>query len=344
MVKNTAVSFPSDRRNIKAIERGTRAEDNVYVDAQALAEGLFGDHMPTNLLLLGAAYQHGCLPVSADAIEQAIRLNGAAVEKSLASFRWGRASVSHPDLVHDVLNPETPEPVVDGKALKILEATGATGELRRLLAIRIPELVAYKNAKYAREYADAVMEVAAHDAEVAEAFARGLHKLMSYKDEYEVARLHLDPVERAKVEREFGEGAKVLFMLHPPVLRALGLKRKLKLGPWFAPMFRVLRGMRRLRGTPLDLFGYAEVRRVERRLPGEYRALVERALDELRPETQATVVKIAALPDVVRGYEDIKLRNVERFRAEASELERELREGPKASAKPRRIELPVVNA
>jgi indolepyruvate ferredoxin oxidoreductase len=159
---------------------------------------------------------------------------------------------------------------------------------------------------------------------VAEAYARQLYKLMAYKDEYEVARLHLDAVERAKVDAEFGEGAKVLFMLHPPLLRALGLKRKLKLGPWFTPAFRLLRGLRRLRGTKLDLFALPEVRRVERALPGEYRALVERALVDLRPETHATVAQIAELPDVVRGYEDIKLRNVERFRAEAAELLDEL--------------------
>ncbi len=345
MVKNTAVSFPAARRNIAAIERGTRADENVYLDAQALAEGLFGDHMPTNLLLLGAAYQHGCLPVSADAIEQAIRLNGAAVEKSLNAFRWGRAAIAFPELVDEILNPADPEPVVAGKALEILESTGATGELRRLLAVRIPELVAYKNARYAREYADAVMEVAARDTEIAEVYARGLHRLMTYKDEYEVARLHLDPVERAKVVKEFGEGAKVYFMLHPPLLRALGLKRKLKLGPWFTPAFRVLRGMRRLRGTPLDVFGLPKVRRVERALIGEYRSLVERSLEELRPETHATVAKIAALADMVRGYEDIKLRNVERYRAEAEKLERELREGgPKTRMAKPTFELPVVQA
>ncbi|HEV2062898.1 MAG TPA: indolepyruvate ferredoxin oxidoreductase family protein [Solirubrobacteraceae bacterium] len=343
MVKSTAVTFPAERRNIAAIERGTRKDENVYLDGQALAEGLFGDHMPTNLLLLGAAYQHGCLPVSAEAIEQAIRLNGAAVDKSLAAFRWGRAAVAQPELVQDVLNPVEPEPVVDGKALEILESTGATGELRRLLSVRIPDLVAYQSARYAREYADAVMDVAKVDEEVAVAYARGLYKLMSYKDEYEVARLHLDSVERAKVTKEFGEGAKVYFMLHPPLLRALGLKRKLKLGPWFTPAFRVLRRMKFLRGTPVDPFGFPKVRRVERELIGEYRALVEQSVAELTPENRETVVEIAALPDIVRGYEEIKLRNVERYRAEAERLERELREGPKAP-RSKRFELPVVQA
>jgi indolepyruvate ferredoxin oxidoreductase len=147
---------------------------------------------------------------------------------------------------------------------------------------------------------------------------------MAYKDEYEVARLHLDPVERAKVAAEFGADAKVYFLLHPPLLRALGLKRKLRLGPWFRPAFATLRAMRRLRGTPLDVFGLPEVRRVERRLPGEYRELVAGALAHLGPDTHATVARIADLPDVIRGYEDIKLRSVERFREEAARLEAQL--------------------
>jgi indolepyruvate ferredoxin oxidoreductase len=138
---------------------------------------------------------------------------------------------------------------------------------------------------------------------------------MAYKDEYEVARLHLDAVERAKITGEFGEGAKVHFLLHPPLLRALGLKRKLKLGRWFVPAFRVLRAMRRLRGTPFDVAGLPKVRRVERALIGEYRALVTGALD--RPEL---ALQLAELADVVRGYEDIKLRSVERFHAEAARL------------------------
>jgi indolepyruvate ferredoxin oxidoreductase len=332
MVTDTGVRFPALERNLRSIDRATRGDENVHLDAQALSEALFGDHMPTNLLLVGAAYQHGCLPVSADAIEHAIRLNGAAVDKSLAAFAWGRAVVAQPALLDELLNPPAPERERDPRADEIVAATGAAGELRRLLEIRVAELIAYQSVRYARRYAEAVMEVARVEQErgapgetaIAEAYARQLYKLMAYKDEYEVARLHLDAVERAKVDDEFGEGAKVLFMLHPPLLRALGLKRKLKLGPWFTPAFRMLRGLRRLRGTKLDLFALPEVRRVERKLPGEYRALVERALEDLRPETHATVARIAELPDVVRGYEDIKLRNVERFRAEAAELLTEL--------------------
>jgi indolepyruvate ferredoxin oxidoreductase len=339
MVTDTGVRFPARDRNVKAIDDATRGGDNVFLDAEALSVALFGDHMPTNTLLIGAAYQAGCLPLSADALEQAIRLNGAAVDKNLAAFAWGRAVVAAPAAVDAALTPpaaaaaQATAPALDGDALAIVEATGATGELRRLLEVRVPELIAYQGPALARRYAEDVSEVAATEARrgapgetaIAEAYARGLFKLMAYKDEYEVARLHLDAAEQARVAGTFGDGAKVYIMLHPPLLRALGLQRKLKLrGGMVKPLFLTLRGMRRLRGTKLDLFGLPRVRRVERALPGEYRALVARSLDRLTPVTHATVAEIADLPDGVRGYEDIKLRNVERFRAEAERLEAEL--------------------
>ena len=156
--------------------------------------------------------------------------------------------------------------------------------------------------------------------EIANAYADGLFKLMAYKDEYEVARLHLDTVERARLESEFGPDARVKVLLHPPLLRAMGMKRKLRLGRSAVPLFRVLRGSRRLRGTGLDPFGRTQLRRLERALIDEYRGLARRALDRLSPDTASVVLQILALPDMVRGYEEIKLANVERMRARAVEL------------------------
>lgn len=149
--------------------------------------------------------------------------------------------------------------------------------------------------------------------------ARYLYKLMAYKDEYEVARLHLRPEVRASIRAELGE-AEVRYQLHPPVLRALGMKRKLALGTWVEGVFRLLVRLRRLRGTALDPFGYAGVRRVERALVGEYRGMIERALRDLGPESHERAVRIARLPDLIRGYEDVKLRNIRRFREEARAL------------------------
>jgi indolepyruvate ferredoxin oxidoreductase len=154
--------------------------------------------------------------------------------------------------------------------------------------------------------------------------ARNLFKLMAYKDEYEVARLQLDAAEQAKLRREMGEDVKVWFNIHPPLLRALGLKRKLKLGRWFTPFFRLLRGMRCLRGTPLDVFGYTKVRRTERALIDEYEDLVLEAIANLGEDNHATAVELCELPDVIRGYEEIKLRNVALFRKRAEPLRKRL--------------------
>ena len=205
--------------------------------------------MPANTLALGAAFQRGLLPVSGEALEQAIELNGAAVEKNLAAFALGprggggartpsRPPRARPRRSSRCASSRTPsEYLVDARRER------RPGELRRLAELRVPELVAYQDADWraalGRARAPACTRPSrsarrAHS-ELTEAVARQLYKLMAYKDEYEVARLHLDAVERAKLGAEFGEDAKVYFMLHPPLLRALGMKRKLKLGRWFVP-------------------------------------------------------------------------------------------------------------
>jgi indolepyruvate ferredoxin oxidoreductase len=342
MVIDVDERFPELAAELDRIDAATRREHNLYLDAQRLSERLFGDHMMTNTLALGAAYQRGLLPVSGDALERAIELNGAAVEKNLAALRWGRAVVAAPDAVEAATRP--PEAVEAARELSDLDeylvgiaVNGDRGELRRLAEIRIPELVAYHDADWARRWAELVRRVHVAEqertpghSEITEAVARQLYKLMAYKDEYEVARLHLDAVERAKRDAEFGPGAKVYFLLHPPLLRALGLKRKLKLGRWFIPAFRLLYRMRRLRGTRLDPFGYAGVRRTERELIAEYESLVDEALSLLTPETHATALELLELPDVVRGYEEIKLRNVVLFRKRADAILKRLRAGKPA--------------
>jgi indolepyruvate ferredoxin oxidoreductase len=342
MVVDVNERFPELAHQLDKIDGATRREHNLYLDAQRLSERLFGDHMMTNTLALGAAYQRGMLPVSSEALEAAIRLNGAAVDKNLAAFAWGRAVVAAPDEVERVT--QAPESVVAVRELSETErelvdlaVNGDRDELRRLVEIRLPELVAYQDEDYARRYAEAVRRVQAAEqerapghSELAQAVAHHLFKLMAYKDEYEVARLHLDAVEQAKMRAEFGEDAKVWFNLHPPMLRAMGLDRKLKLGSWFVPSFRALYRMRRLRGTRLDPFGKAEVRRVERHLIGEYEDMVARALSKLTPDNHATALELLELPDLIRGYEEIKLRNVVMFRKRAEAIERRLDAGKPA--------------
>jgi indolepyruvate ferredoxin oxidoreductase len=331
MVTSTAVEFPEANGLVTSIDRVTRKDENVYLDALGLAETLFDDHMAANMIVLGAAWQAGAIPVSADAIEDAVKLNGVSVQMNTHAFRAGRLLVADPAWVQTVarrrLGAVAVTPELSAEARALVDRVEATGELRRLLEIRVPELVAYQSAGYAREYVGVVRRVREAEAaavpgetRLSEAVARHLFKLMAYKDEYEVARLHLKTDIMRALEAEFPGGVTLHYNLHPPIFRALGLARKIKLGSWFDRVFRTLVAMKALRGTWIDPFGFAAVRRVERQLPGEYRALVDKALVGLSPESYERAVKLASLPDVIRGYEDIKLRNVQRFRDEVRAL------------------------
>ena len=207
--------------------------------------------------------------------------------------------------------------------------------LDRLIRTRSEDLAAYQDDGYARRYLDVVERVRAAERDktpgstaLTEAVARYLYKLMAYKDEYEVARLSLEPSLGVGLEAEFGPGARASWRLHPPVLRALGLKRKIELGPWFVPAFRVLRAMRGLRGTAMDPFGRTRMRVVERELIEEYLGLVDQLTGRLSPATAALAVRLAELPDVVRGYEDVKMRTVESYHQSLAELRAQLDDTP----------------
>jgi indolepyruvate ferredoxin oxidoreductase len=331
MVSRTDVQFPEASGLQSSVDRVTRKDENVYLDALGLAEALFDDHMASNMLVLGAAYQAGAIPVSAEAIEQAIAINGVSVTMNTQAFRAGRLLVADPTWSATVRPKrvgavETTAPLT-AAARALVDRVGAEGELKRLLEIRVPELIDYQDDGYARSYVEFVERVRAAeraavpgDTRLSEAVARYLFKLMAYKDEYEVARLHLKANLGSVLAGEFPEGARVQYNLHPPLLRALGLTRKLKLGTWFDAAFRALVATKRLRGTALDPFGRAAVRREERALPGEYRAMIERLLSGLTPATHERALTAARLPDLIRGYEDIKLRNIERYRAELGKL------------------------
>jgi indolepyruvate ferredoxin oxidoreductase len=331
MVSHTNVRFPGVEQLVARIQQRTRRADDVVLDAQAIAETLCGSNMQSNVVALGAAYQAGAVPIALAAIEQAFRLNGAGVEANLAAFGWGRAAVATPDAVAEALRQALPPvreaPLPDASMRPLLDWADDQSELRRLLETRVPDLAAYQDRAYAERYVDFVRHVARAEqartpgrTELREAVARYLYKLMAYKDEYEVARLHLDAAEREHVNEEFGAGAQVSWQLHPPLLRALGLEHKIGLGSWFRPGMQSLKAAKRLRGTPLDPFGYTAVRRTERDLPREYRERVAQACRRLTPENHAQAVELAQLPDMVRGYEQIKLRNVQAYEAKAAEL------------------------
>lgn len=320
MVSDPSVVFPAiDQLSATVVEK-TRDDLAIAFDARALAVAWFGDDQFANMLLIGAAFQQGAIPLPAEAIEEAIQLNGVAVDINVRAFRRGRRLVIEPALATAHLPARSSEGgLAVGDVTATVEAAHGS-ELERLVSIRSRELVAYQDRRYARRYTQVVEHVRSCEAEVvpesavlAEAVSRNLFKLMAYKDEYEVARLSLEEDVRRQVAQQFGPDATVKWRIHPPSLRALGMQRKLALGPWFAPVFRALRASRRLRGTPFDPFGRAEVRRVERQLIEDYLTLVDHLLNGLTADNIMLAVEVAELPDVVRGYEDVKLRSVDRY-------------------------------
>ena len=314
MVTHPDISPPDGAVLAERVGQVSRADQNRFLDAAGLADGLLGSTTTANILLLGAAVQTGAIPVPADAVEQAITLNGVAVETNLAAFRWGRAWVADAHAVEcaaGLTRPIGPESLDD--------------LIERLAA----DLVDYQSRDYADQFrtvVDAARQAdgasGAGSSRYSEAVARHLHKLMAYKDEYEVARLLLDDAARAGYEAVGGADTTVTYQLHPPMLRSLGLDRKLELQRTAVPALRTLRASKRLRGTLADPFRWAKVRRVERAMIPEYIDAVIALNRHLSAETYDEAVAIASLPDQVRGYEDIKLRRAAAYRAE---LDRRLR-------------------
>ncbi|GAA5078195.1 indolepyruvate ferredoxin oxidoreductase [Thermocatellispora tengchongensis] len=316
------------------------------VPARTIAEELFGDYMLTNIVALGAAYQAGLLPISGAAIEEAIGLNGVAVEVNRQAFRYGRLWAHDRTRIEERLRP----PAADATAEHARRRAGLgarrraaydrlwgeterfDAETRRLLAVRLAELVDYQDERYARDYLDAVASVdrcerkavpGRHD--LTQAVARNLYKLMAYKDEYEVARLFLKPGFAAEIAAAFDKPVRITHHLQPPLARRLGRTRKLAVGPWFRPAFRLLRLARGLRGTALDPFKRQASRVEERELISWYRRILDEIQAELWEANHPVAVALAELPDLIRGFEEVKHRNAEAAKAQAAELRERLR-------------------
>ncbi|MFW0786802.1 indolepyruvate ferredoxin oxidoreductase family protein [Gordonia sp. CPCC 206044] len=327
MVIDTSVGFPADDQVHSAID--AKVARAVYLDPGALSTDLFGDEQYANMVMVGAAYQAGALAISAESIEHAVELNGVAVEANTQAFRRGRQTVADPEAVTRTLaslhGDTTTKPAPGDRALTVVTDAGIADTVVGTVALRYDELIAYADERYAREYLDLVLRVQNHggDDALTDAVARNLYKLMAYKDEYEVARLTQDPGFAERIAEQFGDDAKVAVRLHPPTLRGMGMREKMSLGAWADRPLAALAGMKRLRGTRLDPFGRTEIRKTERALIVEYRSLVEAILSGLAsgrigPEQLPAAIELADLPDMVRGYESIKMRNVARYRDEVA--------------------------
>ena len=324
MVRDATVAAPDVEALVERIAEVSR--EVVRLDALAAAQALFGDTMPANLLLVGAAYQAGALPLSAAAIEWAIELNGVAVAVNTAAFRWGRVAVADPAAFAAATGGPAAAPPAPRLPASI-DLGELAGETRRLVEIRAAQLVAYQDERTARRYVGDVLAAWRAERRVgaattfSEAVARGLHKLTAYKDEYEVARLLTDPAFEAALAAEVPGGTRLRYRLHPPVLRSLGRDRKIAFGPWMRPVLAALARGKVLRGTPLDPFGRTAVRKLERELRDDYRAMVGRLGADLTAATYDTAVAAAEAADLVRGYEEVKMAGVARYRARLAELD-----------------------
>jgi indolepyruvate ferredoxin oxidoreductase len=322
-------SLPTERLK-RAISGSAGADHTHFIDASRLATALFGSSLGANIFMVGFAYQLGALPLSADAIEQAIALNGEAVPMNLAAFHWGRRAALDRAAVEALAAPKAEDRDANRTLSQSFEET---------VERRVQFLTAYQSARYARRYRKLVEKVKAAESEkaprqcgLAEAAARYLFKLMAYKDEYEVARLYTDGNFLKQVANELGgDNLRFEFHLAPPLLArvnpATGEPRKISFGPWMMSAFKVLAGFKFLRGTPLDIFGYSGERRTERRLVADYVKLLDEIAAKLTLDNHPLAVGLAAIPEKIRGFGPVKARHLVTAKADEAALLEQFRFG-----------------
>jgi len=294
-------------------------EQASFVEATRLATGLLGDAIATNMFMLGYAYQKGLIPVSAVAIDRAIELNEVAVEQNRSAFLWGRRAAVDPRRVDEVAAPPKMVPV----SRKLSES------LDELIARRVDFLTAYQDEAYAKRYLALVDRVRSAETPLGpalpltEAVARYFFKLMTYKDEYEVARLYSSGQFAQRLGEAFDGDLRLRFHLAPPLFarrNARGELVKSEYGPWVMTAFRWLARLRRLRGTALDPFGRTEERRAERQLVTEYESTIAGISARLSADNRPLAVEIASVPEQIRGFGHVKVRHMALAREARAQL------------------------
>jgi indolepyruvate ferredoxin oxidoreductase len=292
-----------------------------FVDATALATALLGDSIATNLFMVGYAWQKGLIPIGESAIVQAIELNGAAVESNRKAFEWGRRAAVDVAAVERAATP--PEAKPDSQRL--------SQTLEETIARRRDFLTAYQNEAYAKRYLDFVERVRAAEqskapgsTQLTSMVARYLFKLMAYKDEYEVARLYTDSGFLDRVAARFEGDYRLKLHLAPPLWAkndpATGEPRKREFGPWMLGAMRMLARLKFLRGTALDVFGYNDERRTERRLIADYERVIGELLQTLDAKRLPLAAEIASIPEFIRGYGPVKERHLADAKAREAQL------------------------
>jgi indolepyruvate ferredoxin oxidoreductase len=305
---------------LRPLRQGLREERLHLVDATTTALKLLGNTIGANFFLVGYAWQKGALPIGLAALERAIELNGQAVEFNKRAIALGRLAAHAPAVLARELAALQPVPSIP-----------LAQSLDALLERRTNFLTAYQDAAYATRYRSLVERVRAAERErcpgqdgLATAVARYYFKLLAYKDEYEVARLHSSDEFRRRIEATFEGNYTLHFHLAPPLLTRLdprtGKVGKREYGPWMMGVFRLLAKLKGLRGTALDVFGYSADRRLERQLIAVYEASIEDLLKKLSVDNHGVAVEIASLPEQIRGYGRVKEEHLAKVRARETEL------------------------
>ena len=291
-----------------------------FVPAAELATALMGDAIATNMFMLGYAWQKGWVPLSVMALERSIDLNGVAVEFNRQSFVWGRRAAVDLERVRRIALPAEVIPLEQHLSRNMEE----------LVERRVQYLTGYQNVAYAEKYRNFVQNVTAIEkaktgsSKLAEVVARYYAKLLSYKDEYEVARLYTDGAFRNKIAAMFEGDYKLVFHLAPPLLARAdartGEPGKMRFGGWMLGVFKILARLKGLRGTAFDIFGSSEERRMERALIVEYEQTVATLMAGLTQDKHALALEIASLPETIRGYGHLKAKSAAAARAKGEQL------------------------
>ena len=329
-VLNRDFNFQS--RKVGRILETALCKDAAFFDFTTPAESLLGDSIATNVMMLGYAYQKGLLPLTAEAIEQAIEVNGVAVKMNIEAFRLGRLAV---------VDSARLAAMMKGKDETVAPKSVEDMSLDEIIAHRSAHLVDYQNKRLAEKYravVDRVRKVAAdgYGDALPRAVAINYAKLLAYKDEYEVARLFTDGRFERQLGDQFEGDYNISFHLAPPMFSskkdALGRPAKKSYdGRRMVPVFRLLARMKGLRGTAFDVFGYSAERRLERELIAGYEKDVALVLDKLSPDNVGSAIELLSLPDRIRGYGPIKEKAVADAKLRYEELVRNLAEPPPAA-------------
>jgi len=331
-VAHPEIDMPTAEELLARVEEVTLTDQRHWVDAETVTTALFGNSVSANVFVVAMAVQAGLLPVDPTLVEEAIALNGVSVESNLAAFKWGRWQVANPDVVaNEVARRSAPAGKRIDLPADITERISAVAEsdepLVRDLSRLVDDLIGYQNRAIAERFlrrvevvSEAERAVTSGSRELTTAVAIGFHKLLAYKDEYEVARLMLDDSANSAVDLVAKPGDKVAWRLHPPTLKALGVHRKISISTSWRPAISLLARAKRLRGTRLDPFSRNPIRRMERELPAEYETALDHVLADLDATNLSRAVEVAELADLVRGFEELKCHNVEIFRHRLAEL------------------------